>query len=231
MQEPRKRSYRHNDPLQRNVSRLRRKRHKRHQSQQPIALQQPLYTGYFDGSCGPINPGGTAAYGAVLLREGERIWECSALFQPEPGKERQTSNNLAEYCGLIALLEHLIHLGAQQEPIMLYGDSNLVIQQVFGHWHIKAGIYAPYAHKAQALRRTFAHLGGQWIPRTKNTMADALSKAPLLKAGVLPSIRLGNDEEDTNADRDSTLRSYTRLAASDPEPSQGAPRRRRNAHT
>jgi ribonuclease HI len=181
-----KRPYRHHDPLQRNLARLRRTRHKRHKRQQPIALQHPLYTGYFDGSCGPINPGGMAAYGALILREGQLIWECSALFQPEPGKERETSNNLAEYCGLIALLEHLIHLGAQQEPIMIYGDSDLVIKQMFGPWKIKSGIYAPYAHKAQVLRRMFAHLGGQWIPRTKNTKADALSKAPLLQAGVLP---------------------------------------------
>src|SRR2546427_730178 len=141
MHEPRKRPYRTHDPLQRNLARLRRTRHKRHQSQQPIAIEHPLYIGYFDGACAPINPGGTAAYGAVLLREGERIWECSALFQPEPGKECETSNNLAEYCGLIALLEQLIHLRAQQEPIMLYGDSNLVIQQIFGPWKITAGIY------------------------------------------------------------------------------------------
>ena len=204
-----KRPSRDHDPLQRNLARLRRKRHKRHQSQQPIAIQHPLYTGYFDGSCGPINPGVIAAYGAVVFREGARLWTCSALFQPEQGKERETSNNLAEYCGLIALLEQLIHLGAHDEPIMIYGDSALVIKQIFGHWHIKAGIYVPYAHKAQALRRTFTNLGGQWIPRTKNTMADALSKAPLLKAGVLPPGRLGDDEQDANDERDSTLRSYT----------------------
>ena len=229
MHEPRKRPYRNTDPLQRNFARLRRTRHKRHQSPQPIAIQHPLYTGYFDGSCGPINPGGTAAYGAVLMREGARIWECSVLFQPEPGKERETSNNLAEYCGLIAILEHLIHLWAQQEPIMIYGDSALVIKQIFGHWQIKVGIYVPYAQKAQALRRTFTNLGGQWIPRTKNTIADALSKAPLLKAGVFPPLALGEDEQDANDDRDSILRCYTPMATSDPEPSQGAPRRRSNA--
>src|SRR4051794_26898435 len=132
-----KQPYRYQDPLQRNVAR-RRKRPKRQKSTQPLALHPPLYTGYFDGSCWPINPGGIAAYGAVIFREGQRIWERSALFEPEPGKERETSNNLAEYCGLIALLEQLIRLGARQEPIMIYGDSDLVIKQIFGHWKIKA---------------------------------------------------------------------------------------------
>jgi len=201
------------------LARLRRKRHKRHQSTHPIAIQHPLYTGYFDGACAPINPGGTAAYGAVLFREGEQVWACSELFQPEPGKERETSNNLAEYCGLIAILEQLIHLGAQQEPIMIYGDSDLVIQQIFGHWKIKAGIYVSYAHKAQALRSTFSHLGGQWIPRTKNTIADALSKAPLLQAGVLPPVSLGDAEQDETYDRDYTFTYYTPMTTSDPEPS------------
>jgi hypothetical protein len=57
-------------------------------------------------------------------------WEYSEVYHPPPGKERETSNNLAEYLGLIAILEHLIHIEAQHEPIMVYGDSNLVIQQM-----------------------------------------------------------------------------------------------------
>jgi ribonuclease HI len=204
-----KQRYRSHDRLQRNVARLRRQRRQGHKSTQPLALQYPLYTGYFDGSCWPINPGGVAAYGAVIFREGHRIWECSALFEPEPGKERETSNNLAEYCGLIAVLEQLINLGAQEEPIMVYGDSNLVIQQVFGQWKIKAGIYMPYAHKAKALRSLFAQLGGQWIPRTQNTLADALSKAPLLRAGLLPPVHRGEAEHEVHYDRDYIVKHYT----------------------
>ena len=108
---------------------------------QPLVILNPTYIAYFDGSCGPKNPGGTAAYGAFILREGQPIWECSKLFHPEQGKERETSNNLAEYCALITVLEYLIDLGAQHEPIMVYGDSELVIDQMFGHKKIKSGIY------------------------------------------------------------------------------------------
>ena len=151
---------------------------------QPPVINNPTYIAYFDGACEPVNAGGTAAYGAVIMQEGHHIWECSELFYPAQGKEHETSNNLAEYCGLIAVLEHLLSLGAQQEPIMVYGDSQLVIQQMFGRWNIKAGIYVPYALKAKELCQIFSMLSGQWIPRQQNTVAHALSKAPLKAAGV-----------------------------------------------
>ncbi|WP_179137495.1 RNase H family protein [Candidatus Entotheonella palauensis] len=92
-------------------------------------MTNPVYKAYFDGSCGPKNPGGTAAYGAVIFRHKKRIWEHSEVYRPPPGKERETSNNLAEYLGLIAILEHFIHIEAQHKPIMVYGDSKLVINK------------------------------------------------------------------------------------------------------
>jgi ribonuclease HI len=85
---------------------------------------------------------------------------------------------------LIAVLEHLLDLGAQREPIMVYGDSRLVIQQMFGRWNIKSGVYVPYALKAKELRQSFSNLSGQWIKREKNTVADELSKRPLRTAGI-----------------------------------------------
>lgn len=142
-------------------------------------MTNPVYKAYFDGSCGPRNPGGTAAYGAVIFRHKERIWEHSEVYRPPPGKERQTSNNLAEYLGLIAILEHFIHIEAQHEPIVIHGDSKLVINQMAGRWKIKDGIYVPFAKQAQVLRDGFSHIRWQWIPRGQNTIADGLSKAHL----------------------------------------------------
>jgi ribonuclease HI len=144
------------------------------------SFTNPLYKAYFDGSCGPRNPGGTAAYGSVIFRQKERIWERSEVYYPPPGKERETSNNLAEYLGLIAILEQFIHIEAQHELIMVYGDSNLVIQQMSGHWKIKEGIYEPFAQRAKILTNEFSRIGWQWIPRGQNTIADGLSKAHLV---------------------------------------------------
>jgi ribonuclease HI len=143
------------------------------------SITNPLYNAYFDGSCGPRNPGGTAAYGSVIFQQNKRIWERSEVYRPPPGKERQTSNNLAEYLGLIVILEHFIRIKAQHEPIMIYGDSNLVIQQMTGRWKIREGIYEPFAQRAKILTNEFSRIGWQWIPRSQNTIADGLSKAHL----------------------------------------------------
>ena len=43
------------------------------------SFTNPVYKAYFDGSCGPRNPGGTAAYGAVIFRQQERIWKERGL--------------------------------------------------------------------------------------------------------------------------------------------------------
>ena len=53
------------------------------------------YIAYFDGTCQP-NPGGTAAYGAVIYKDDELVCECPGIYRPEPGHERETSSNLAE---------------------------------------------------------------------------------------------------------------------------------------
>jgi ribonuclease HI len=151
---------------------------------QPFILSNPVYTAYFDGAYRSTDQGVTAAYGAIIIQEGQTIWEDSKLVYPEQGDEYQTSNNVAEYCGLIAVLEYLINLGVQHEPIMVYGDSNLVIQQMFGSWKINEGFYVPYALKAKKLCQLFSNLSGQWIPREQNTVADALSKVPLQAASI-----------------------------------------------
>jgi ribonuclease HI len=155
------------------------KRRKNKRIKKTTTIANALYKAYFDGSCGPKNPGGTAAYGAVIYRGTEHIWLCSEVYCPPPGKERETSNNLAEYLGLIAILEQCLHIGAQHEPIMVYGDSNLVINQMVGRWKIREGIYEPFAQQAKVLTREFSNIGWQWIPRSQNTIADGLSKAHL----------------------------------------------------
>ena len=139
---------------------------------------------FWDGCCEPINPGGTAAYGAVVFRDGKRTWETSKVFKPQPGHERETSNNVAEYLGFIAMLEYLISRNWQREAIRVSGDSRLVIEQMFGRWRIKQGFYVQHAHKARNLLRHFTNIVGRWIPRDDNDIADELSKRELKRAGV-----------------------------------------------
>src|SRR6185437_8524734 len=89
---------------------------------------------YFDGCCEPVNPGGTASFGAVVFISDKRAWECSKIFYPTKGKEKETSNNVAEYCGFISILEYLLENQLHNENIEIFGDSKLVIEQMKGKW-------------------------------------------------------------------------------------------------
>jgi len=139
---------------------------------------------YFDGCCEPVNPGGTASYGVVILKDRQKIWETSKLFTPKRGREKETSNNVAEYSGFKAILDYLIAHDLTKSQIIVYGDSKLVIEQMFGRWRIKFGYYVPIATTCKAMLKQFPYLTGKWIPREKNFLADELSKAELIKAGV-----------------------------------------------
>ena len=146
---------------------------------------------YFDGCCEPVNPGGTAAYGVAIYNDFQRIWEESRVFVPKAGRERETSNNVAEYSGFIAALDWLLKEKLENESIQVYGDSMLVLCQMlmddptYGiRWKIKKGLYKPLAHKALRLLKKFPNIRGQWIPREENSIADELSKAELIKRGV-----------------------------------------------
>jgi ribonuclease HI len=140
---------------------------------------------YFDGCCEPVNPGGTASYGAVVFVAKKRVWECSELFIPVPGREKETSNNVAEYSGFLAILEYLLANSLDDHPVKIHGDSKLVIEQMQGNWRMKKGFYLHVARKAmETLQRFRKQPKLIWIPRDKNDIADELSKAELKKAGV-----------------------------------------------
>jgi ribonuclease HI len=143
-----------------------------------------VYIAYFDGACEPTNPGGTASYGALIFHAGEIIWECSEIYVCKPGHEKKTSNNVAEYAGLIAVLEWLADQGLCDAEICIRGDSQLVIDQVFGTWKIKKGLYTPLAYEARELVAQFSNIRGEWVRREANQLADDLSKAALKRAGV-----------------------------------------------
>ena len=68
------------------------------------------------------------------------------------------------------------------EEIMVKGDSMLVINQMFGTWKIKSGLYTPLAKQARELLGRFTNIKGEWIQRDRNEVADGLSKDALKKA-------------------------------------------------
>jgi ribonuclease HI len=133
---------------------------------------------HFDGACD--YPGGRASFGVIVRRDGRSLWRTS---QPvaDRGAGMMMTCNVAEYSGLVALLRWLLAAGLSDQRIRVIGDSKLVIKQAFGNWRIKRGHYTVLAHEAQNLLLQFPRITGRWVPRERNTTADALSKAALTR--------------------------------------------------
>jgi probable phosphoglycerate mutase len=113
------------------------------------------------------NPG-PAGYGAVVLSaDGTDVLAERSEFLGI------TTNNVAEYRGLIAGLGAARELGAREVEVRM--DSKLVIEQMSGRWQVKHPALRPLAREALALREAFEAVSFTWVPRAQNTRADRLA--------------------------------------------------------
>jgi ribonuclease HI len=124
---------------------------------------------FFDGLCQPSNPGGTACFAFIVKNEENTIYKEYGLAA------HNSTNNVAEYAGVIKALEWLIANNYQNESIVINGDSQLVIQQIKRNFKVKAPSIIPLYRKAISLISKFKHIQFQWIPREQNKEADSLS--------------------------------------------------------
>jgi ribonuclease HI len=113
------------------------------------------------------NPG-PAGYGAVVLDAATE--EVLAERQAGLGV---TTNNVAEYQGLIAGLRAAVELGATDVEVRM--DSKLVVEQMSGRWQVKHPAMKPLALEAAKLVRELGSVRFGWIPRSRNARADALA--------------------------------------------------------
>ena len=137
---------------------------------------KPTFAGmeaWIDGACEPVNPGGTASYGLVVKRKHETVLRQSRTV----GSGENMSCNVAEYCGLIALLEWC-KANAISEAVDVYSDSELLVKQMRHIWRAKKGLYYPYYQQAVEILKELGpkQFRFMWIPREDNTEADELSK-------------------------------------------------------
>lgn len=113
------------------------------------------------------NPG-PAGYGALVrdAATGEVLAERAEALGI-------TTNNVAEYSGLIAGLQAASEVGATEVDVRM--DSRLVVEQMSGRWKVKHPNMRPLAVKAQNLAREFSLVTYEWIPRAQNLEADSLA--------------------------------------------------------
>ncbi len=130
----------------------------------------------FDGLCEPKNPGGVATYGVTIRgMDGEKIFEEGGLAFAEPFSD-EASNNVAEYSALIRGLKWLLDHGLNESPLVIRGDSKLVINQLNGTFKVKAKRLVELYGEAADLLSRFKNMQIEWIERSMNTDADLLSR-------------------------------------------------------
>ncbi|MBA2472736.1 MAG: bifunctional RNase H/acid phosphatase [Pseudonocardiales bacterium] len=123
------------------------------------------------------NPG-PAGYGAVL-----RDADTGELLAEASGGLGTTTNNVAEYSGLIAGLRAAVKEGAQSAEARL--DSKLVVEQMSGRWQIKQPHLRPLVSEAAELVRQLGDVKYTWVPRARNAHADRLANEAMdAQAGV-----------------------------------------------
>ena len=90
---------------------------------------------------------------------------------------RKSTNNVAEYHGLLRGLEAAVAMGADE--VEFYMDSKLVVEQINGRWKIKHPDMQKLAIEARGLLNQIGSFSLQWVPRAKNKVADALSNVAM----------------------------------------------------
>ena len=131
--------------------------------------QPTAWRAWFDGSARP-NPGRCGIGVRIEGPDGDVI----ELAQPAG----HGNSSEAEYRALIALLETAIAHGAH--GLTIHGDSRVVIDDVTGPDLYAAPALAGYRARALALLVQLPDVRLRWVPRHKNTGADALSQRALI---------------------------------------------------
>lgn len=111
------------------------------------------------------NPG-PAGYGAYLKTGGGETIEASGFLGT-------TTNNVAEYSGLLAALEIALTEGAAEVEVV--ADSLLVVNQMLGQWRVKHPNLIPLFRHAKDLSRRFKRFSIRHTPREGNGEADRLA--------------------------------------------------------
>lgn len=120
---------------------------------------------YVDGGCRPKNPG-YAAFAVVINLYPAGTEHILSRFIGI------SSNNVAEYMGLIVAVKYARHLRA--EELEVRSDSRLVVEQVQGRWRVKSDDLRPLNREARdLLSKLFPSAWSlDWVRREENTKAD-----------------------------------------------------------
>ena len=124
-----------------------------------------MITAYFDGGA-RSNPG-PAGYGVYIVDDGGNV------LAELSGSLGNTTNNIAEYNGLIAALQWAADRNMTQ--LAIKGDSQLIIEQMRGNYKVKNEGLKPLYLKARMLVMQIGNVTFEHVRREHNKEADRLS--------------------------------------------------------
>lgn len=110
------------------------------------------------------NPGPAAA-GVVIMNESNEVIESFGQYLGE------TTNNQAEYQGLILGLKKVVEMKATE--VEVYMDSELIIEQMKRNYKVKNAELASLFVKAWNLTHEFKKISFRHIRRNENKLADS----------------------------------------------------------
>ncbi len=130
---------------------------------------------HFDGACRPPRGGGVATYGFTIEGAGFDYEEGGLAVAPWSAT---ATNNVAEYTAAIRSLEWLVH-HHYNGPVLLIGDSQLVLRQMGGEYAVRAEHLKAYHQHLTQLASRFQEVRFLWVPREQNQRADFLTAQAL----------------------------------------------------
>lgn len=131
------------------------------------------------------NPGVAGSGAVVLSADGDLLAYRAERFPVA------TTNNVAEYRGLIIGLQAAAELDARR--VLVEMDSKLVVQQMSGRWRVKDSALQALQAFGSKIAAQFDQVSYRWIPRDLNAAADWLANRAMdrLPAEPPPMVKHG----------------------------------------
>ena len=130
------------------------------------AEARPVRTRLFTDGAARGNPGPAGAGAVIISPEGHVVAKVGKYLG-------ETTNNVAEYTGLILGLKRARAMGLRELEVL--ADSELLVKQLSGEYAVKAEHLAPLHAEAKALLQAFDQIEVRHIPREENAAADEMS--------------------------------------------------------
>ena len=111
------------------------------------------------------NPGPAAAAAVATDQDGNELAERNRFLG-------ETTNNVAEYEGVLLALELAGELGATEVEVV--NDSELVARQIGGQYRVKQEHLKPLHQRVMSALRAFDHWEVRSVRREHNVRADEL---------------------------------------------------------